>query len=226
MAKIKLSGLITEIRGSVGGTTFQNSANGTVMKNKPNQLNFVSQKKYDHNGIMAQLNYAYDSLSSANATKWSACATALNISLKRSHQKTYSGRELFFSYNYYLLNDSVSIITNPCLALPVPISYTATLDFFSGELGLYLNYTIDSSEQILVFFISRPVPFNCTSPRSRLRLLSSLNYSNAFKLITDHYELKLGTIPCSGQKVFVKSRIQHKNYILNTPWINQTLIIT
>jgi len=34
MARIQLSGLLTDIKGSIGGSTFQNNASGLIMRNK------------------------------------------------------------------------------------------------------------------------------------------------------------------------------------------------
>jgi len=55
MARIKLSGILSEISGSVSGMTFQNSLSGLTLRKKPIPLNPKSQSQLNQRNSLTYL---------------------------------------------------------------------------------------------------------------------------------------------------------------------------
>lgn len=70
MARVQTSGLITDIRGSVGGGTFQNSRAGLVLKQKCHNVNRRTNELSSHRAILYQLQVEWASLTPDEQSAW------------------------------------------------------------------------------------------------------------------------------------------------------------
>lgn len=99
MATIKLSAIVTEIAGSVGGTTFRRFANGTIMQNK---VSGASKNRLLNNpalpGLTTIINQ-WSVLAQATRDLWIAQALLFQFPDKFGILKNLSGRQLYIKLN-------------------------------------------------------------------------------------------------------------------------------
>lgn len=133
MARIKYSGLIHSIAGSIGGSTFSKTQSGFTVRSKisgraARQGSFSLQQRYT-----TEVHSAWIALSQTAKRKWSYFSQYSQIPLKRDNSFQLSGYALFCRWNLMLLNFGMPINESPVF---VPF------EFAFGT--LVLNYSISA----------------------------------------------------------------------------------
>jgi hypothetical protein len=107
MARIKLSPLLSSIRGSVGSLTFCNSQGGYVVKNKPLNLNRKTAFQSKTRNFLSHARNTWHSFSDEKKSEWSNMATIASARQKKDRRRTMSGYTYFLKY--YMLYKSCNI---------------------------------------------------------------------------------------------------------------------
>lgn len=134
MARITYSGLVTDIRGKVGGTVFQGNKHGNTVKNKPSM---VLPGSVDQNSSKARFALAVSSWTTASqATRdnWNAWAIANPQYAKFNPSSMLSGFEVFVRFHVNRFRISLLIVTNPS-AGTIPIPVFAPIVEMNGNYG-------------------------------------------------------------------------------------------
>jgi hypothetical protein len=111
MARIVYGGLVSDISGSIGGSTLQRSQFGPVIRNKPRPLRNTSQSQLETRALMSQVQYAWRNLSAANRFLWNNFNSFSLQAIRRSQSVAISGYALFIKYNFLRLLNGGSILT-------------------------------------------------------------------------------------------------------------------
>lgn len=158
MAVITTSGLVSDIRGSIAGNTFQRSAGGLTVRKKPMPVGRGSNQQLAQRSIIAQLNFLWNNLSDADRQVWSSFAIFNNGASKTNRQRSTAnnGKTQFFAVNSWLLIygkpyiPTPTIVTPPAQPVPCPPFYN-----ISANLGVS-SYDLDTTREILVVQVSLP----------------------------------------------------------------------
>ena len=120
MATIKLGMLVTQIAGSIGGTTFRRFKNGIVMQNKQKgaSSNILLQNKKLSQLTSIVKNWSL--LSTTLKNSWSAQALNFEFVDKFGDLKNLTGRQLYIKIANYT--------TNVSLPIPDPATLTSVVD--------------------------------------------------------------------------------------------------
>jgi hypothetical protein len=116
MARIKLSPLLTEVRGSVGRSTFQRSQGGVSLRLKPLPSKKYSSSLQISKIIVSQVIAAWQGLSDAQRLLWSQYAAFSPIPMKGDHSRTLSGYNHFVKYNLIRCQSGLDILED-CIFL-------------------------------------------------------------------------------------------------------------
>lgn len=156
MAIVQTSALISDIRGSINGTTFQRGNGGLIMRNKPLNVGRGSnaqQKIKDYNSI---LNNAWLSLSEVKRNVWAAFSNYTNGNGLTTNKvkSSNTGKAQFYTVNFWLLTYGKEILIQPTfnvpetIVIPCPPFYdrSTTLQNYVGNL--------DTTKQILITRVS------------------------------------------------------------------------
>lgn len=158
MAIITPSALVSNIRGKIGGTVFQGSTQGILMRNKPSKIGNGSQSQQNVRHINAQLNYAWSSFSVNERLVWQAFADYVNgVGItKKGKRSSNTGKLHFMAINFYCLLYGKNIITAPTFTPPPSIVIPCPP--LLTESNTLMNYigSIDTTHEILVTKISLP----------------------------------------------------------------------
>ncbi len=158
MAIITPSALISNIKGKVGGSVFQGSTQGILLRNKPSKLGQGSQSQQNIRQINARLNFAWSGFSNAERQVWQSFTnfvngTGLTLKGKRSNN---TGKMHFMAINFYCLLYKKNIIVTPVFTVPPSIVVPCPPSFTVSD--SLMNYTgsIDATQEILVTKVSLP----------------------------------------------------------------------
>lgn len=204
MARIIYSGLVTSIRGSVGGTTFQNNAYGFTIKNKANMIIPNSPQQELRKLIFSLATKAWATLSDAERSNWETYANSFPQFAKNNPSAQLSGFAVFVKWHAaHFLGAGLGapIDTTPVL-VAVPLdTVTLTLTNAAGVLTLGQAWVIADETWDVNYFISRPFQPSQNFSGSSPKFLAGRTNADASTVITSAYLALYGVLPSVGQAV-------------------------
>jgi len=243
MAIVTPSALVSGIKGKMGGSVFQSSTQGILLRNKPSKLGKGSQSQNNVRSINAQLNYAWSNFTVSERLVWQAFQDYVNgVGLtKKGKRSSNTGKMHFMAINFYCLLYGKSIITAPTFTSPPSIVVPCPPLFIQSE--NLMNYTgsIDTTQEILITKVSLPQsnPTRTTNTGFRTLVYSQVDgdeqdwataYQNQFgiNLITNKYywislqvvNFVLGTIsPAATQLILYQAGVGIGSMIIEDTFI-------
>lgn len=165
MARIKFGGIVSDISGSVGGSTFQKSLYGSILRNKPLPIHKRTFGQEVIRYHLQQLHAAWRTLTTPERIQWNRFINFSNQTIRRDSGVLMSGHDLFIKYNLIKLMIGDAILTVPTyISMPeVPVE-EGTIGRDPIAMGWGLDDTYDEAA---VFFIIK-----LTSPRLASRSFS------------------------------------------------------
>jgi hypothetical protein len=131
MARITYGGLITDMSGSVGGSTLQRSQYGPIIRTKPRPIRPNSQNQLNVRAIMARIQYAWRNLSDTDRSLWNTFNSYSLQTIRRSNTVSLTGYALFVKYNFLRILNGGSLMTT-FVYVPMPAQNIDWI-FFSDE---------------------------------------------------------------------------------------------
>lgn len=203
MARIRFSGLVVDIRGSIGSTTLQKNAYGYTIKNKANVIrpNTVFQdtiKRY-----WLQCIQGWQSLTQPQQALWDFFVAQQKQFSRNNPSAQLSGYALFIKWNMSRLQSNAGIEPLPgsgIIFMPLfsPI-ITATFD----ELTLDLNPNTDESDLTVNIYISSAISQSKNFVGSLPRFITHLPLEAGPISILENYVGRLGQNLSTGSIVFL-----------------------
>ena len=220
MASGKYGTIITDMKGSIGGTTFKGTRSGAVVQNKINSNpsgKYGGKSQVDNNEqlIRSQLNFTqnlenWKNLSDVDRQTWVTGAVNFPFVNKFGEQYTPSAFQLFMSCNQNLY----SIGAGNIATCPPPTSPSPTPGFVVSSGG---GFTFNISGASLtnysqILFATAPMSTGRNFVASLLKAITIFNSSTVFPQQVDSaYSKVFGTIPTGGY-VWFEMRIVHDSY--------------
>ncbi len=113
MARIIYGSLVTDIKGSIGGITFQKNGSGQIARLKPRKNQTNTQKQRDQQPRLKQIQREWNLLTLANKLLWIDFASANKKIGLDGQNKTLTGYQWFLSINQNRL-----LFDDPILSVP------------------------------------------------------------------------------------------------------------
>lgn len=206
MARIIYSGLVTSIRGSIGGTTFQNNAYGFTIKNKANMVkpNTVSQNNAKL--VFSLAVKAWGGMTIAQRSNWDSWASSNPQFAKNNPSSQLSGFAVFVKeFANVLIHDGFSSTpagTPSSTILPLD-TVIHVLHNSAGVLTLNETWNLNDGSWYSNIYMSRPFNpsqnFAGTSPR----FIVASNNTTGAEIVTSAYTNTFGSLPPVGSIVFI-----------------------
>jgi hypothetical protein len=172
MARVTYGSIITDIKGSIGGITFQHNANAKIAR-----LRFTKAKKNTQKQITKITEFQtvlslWQTLDGTEKAAWNAFAATYTKEDKWGNVKTLSGFQYFNSINNYLLLISESMITAPpTWSTPLVVQdYTAVAIF--NDFSINWSPSFAHTSEYLLLFTSPLLRTVSLANRKVLRLTS------------------------------------------------------
>lgn len=221
MARIIYGGLVTEIKGSMGGTTFQSNRYGFTVKNKPNTSQANSQSQIVRKAALQSVSGKWLLLTPAIRAQWNAWATTYPTRSAKNPTSYLSGYNLFLRYALNLDIYSPSEVIGSPTDAPDPLgNIDIQVVNSAGDLRLIVSPGSSTATFRLLTYLSRPVRATQSYIKSWTRKVRGDSFTSiALDVsLTSGYESALGTIPATGQLIaaefsFIQITSGHVTYI-------------
>lgn len=190
MARVTLSGVITDINGSIGGWTFQDSLAGKTVRIRPVQHGKGSSAQLDSHFFPTQIRYGWSLATSSQQGDWIAWAAATPFTDIYGNVKSLSGYQLFASCVLHaFLQDTFFGLDAPS-AVPAPDALEAfTIGMSSTVLSLEWAMAFDHPDHHLWVFATPPVGASAPTNRRLYKLMAIIDNPNTASLdITAYWE--------------------------------------
>lgn len=150
MAKIILGALVSNIAGSVGGTTFKRTPNGIVMMNKNRGASRSSILQNNRVSQIASIFQRWKTLNGTNKSAWNEYSKTMQFPDKFGNLKNLSGRQLYTKLNCQLLcvDDSITVVGSKGDAIS-PIKDSFGEIYYNDTIAIYTNNSLDQENYIL-----------------------------------------------------------------------------
>jgi hypothetical protein len=204
MARIKMGALITDIRGKIQGTVFQNSQGGLIMRNNPTPVNKGSIAQNATRVIIGNLQNQWKGLGDTTRAQWSAFATFTGIKQVNDSNRILNGQQLFFKINAIRQLYSKSNISNPLFSRFSLNPVVVTVRNSFSILTIDTTRALVPANEFLELKISGPVGGTVNNPSGRLKQLIFTTTASAANVVTQDYIDIFGKIPNSGDEVFIE----------------------
>jgi hypothetical protein len=173
MATIQLSALISNIKGSINGSTFQRSAAGLTLRNKPVNVGRGTNSQQNVKNITARLNFEWSNLTDEQRIVWAMFSNFNNGQAKtyKNNSSANTGKMQFITVNFWILQYNKPILINPSFVAP-ELAFIPCPPFFNVSNSL-LNYTgsLDTTQQILVTKVSMAQSLSTNTANTGFRTL-------------------------------------------------------
>jgi hypothetical protein len=204
MARVIYGAFITDIRGSMGGTTFQANKHGFTGRNKP------SMKKPSGNDVsfiqsnLANVTHIWQSMTDAQRNVFDTFATTFPQYSKKNPTSQLSGYEVFLMWNCTRLAVGTNVSIAPSIVgLTLP-SVAPTLVRSGGSLLFNLHEVSIDPDAAWGTYISPIVNGSINFIGSRTRFLRNWACSEGDVDITTLWSKLWGALPVAGNIVFVR----------------------
>jgi len=207
MALIITSGLISHIKGSIAGSTFQRSASGLTMRKKPLPVGRGTNSQLNQRNIVAQLNVAWNQLTDSQRLQWSSFSNYTNGTGKTNKQNTSAntGKTQFVAVNSWLLLYGFNLLETPTLVPPeaaILPYYNAAYE--SDNLGKTVG-SLDTTSQILVVQVSLPQSVGTVTNNTGFRTLVYSMVDGSVQDWEAEYQATFGVPLTFGKKYWVQT---------------------
>ena len=225
MAKVKLSGLISDIRGKLGGSFFQNTSTGLVIKNVNYNPIRKSFSKSDRLSKAHLINSYWSALSVNHKDNWSAFSLFAQVQQKKNKSLFLSGKDLFFKVNFYRLLYSHAILEIPVFAKNVYGSITGILSIVAGNLTFTTSRVVIPTFEYIILKITPPLNTSINSAQSRMRVIVFPTVTNHIYNIQTPYLNVFNRSAVSGNALIFSYTTANLQTGLIYPFINQKIIL-
>lgn len=225
MALVKLSSLISNIRGTIQGSVFQGSRAGLILKSKPNPINTNTLRQNKTRNFTFKLQQEWRLLSATERNLWLQFTNFNPILQKRSNELFINEHQNFIKFNSYRLEYGFDILKTPqftkCEILPIDLTVSSTGTIISITADRQLNENLE----FIILFLTIPFLPTINNPGSRLKLIKFTTTDNTTFDVTTPYKEIFGSIPQPGQKIFFKFSNADKFSGIIFPFKTKSLIL-
>lgn len=225
MARIQLSGMISDIKGSIGGTTYQLSRVGHIAKSKAIQPKANTRFRNNQHARIGNIAQLWRSLTVTQRSDWTAYAIFRDSRKGMRFPTLQSGYDLFRSINFYYLTFDSNGFLDPIMLSGDVFAPEITSVEGNPNYRVTLNNALISGNEFAILKMTNSVNPALSGPASRLKVLDLVNSDNAFIEYQSRSIQRFGNAAETGDTVFVSvaSMSIASGYI--TPFIIQRFIV-
>lgn len=223
MALIKVGGLITDIRGKLGGVCFQNSSSGLMVRTNTKSKNRNTNTQNIQRNILATTQTGWRELSDSNREKYNKLSKFAQLKQKNISKRGISGQQLYIKVNSLLIRYGLSTISNTRFNQQELQPLTITIENDANRLYVNTSRNISFNKEVLILYCSSSVSSSINKSRNRKKLIVFTQSGTNQFAIQDSYMSIFGAIPETGDSIFVKYFLVGKRCALLGTAINDKI---
>ena len=195
MARVKLSPILTQASGSIGGITLQRNKYGMTMRQKPLPIDHGSSAQYIVRQHMITIQAAWQNLTDAQRLQWNRFPDFSGQTINRDRSVKISGHSLYLKYQLFRLLSGYSLLTTiTYIPMPTPVQI-AGLIIAADSLILETEDTVTHSAFFFLFRVTTPRHENrAPSPRGLRYMFTTPATEQEFQ-IKEAYKTAFGILP-------------------------------
>lgn len=206
MAKIKLSAIVSEMRGKLNGSVFSKNRGGAYLRTKVTPVNPQSLAQGLVRNTLTNLSQAWRGLTEAERTAWNTAVSNFTGTDIFGDIKTPSGINLYTKLNLNLANIGVSPISTP--PSPTSVGYVDTLllvaDASTGTIAATFTSVGLVAGQTVVVEATPNLSPGKNFVKSEYRVIGTFaGGATSPQAVGADYVTKFGAMT-AGQKLFVR----------------------
>ena len=209
MATFKLGAIVTDIVGSIGGTTFKRGANSLVMMNKnfgPSKNKLYKNKQLN---VLGNIFREYTYLSDEDKATWVTAASEFQFPDKFGDLKYLTPRQLYIKTNGQLINADIQITDATGMTSYIAPATVTAVTFNTSNNHYYIY--IDANSTISNWYVTVEVSPNILpAPTYISRPVLFYEYNNGDFTI-DIYAPLLAAYPYINSNYYVRVYLQQFN---------------
>lgn len=202
MARIKYGSIATEIRGSIGGQTFQGNAYGFTIKNKPNMARLQSQSQNEVHRMVTFITQYWEQITQAQRDAWNAWAISHPVTSKHNPLANLSGYAYFLKYNMIRCQDTVSPLDEPTAGILNLPALAPTLDRDGSYLWFENHPAPAEMNYAFNVYLSPPQRKTQSFNNSKTRYCYHGSLANNQWDVAANYIANFGKLPSPGDTIF------------------------
>lgn len=170
MARLKLSGLVSDISGSIGGTTFQRNAFGISMRTKPVRGQHSSASQIRTRQYMAQCLSAWNLLTTEQRATWDQGIVFFQTRAKHNKSSLLNGRSLYLQWNMTRLLSGLALTNTFSYFLPEWTDFVIQIKESSNSNYLHITPDLEANDFGILTKFSRPLNEGESAVRTSTRV--------------------------------------------------------
>lgn len=218
MARIKLSAFISDISGKIGGSQFQKTQSGLILKNSPRTPFKNSLSQSNTNNYMYRCQYEWQQLTDCKRKTWNSFANFVKKSQRHANNIHINGHQLFIQCNFYRFQYGLSLLELPQFVKGVLTTITGTIAVGIGTLRFTTDRILNPTNEFIILQATTKVPVTINNPGSRYRTIVFTTTATDNHFITSEYQDVFGFLPISNDTLFCKYTVADKRTGLIQPF--------
>lgn len=224
MAKVKLSALVSEMRGKLNGSVFSRNRGGAYLRTKVTPLNPQTSYQVAVRALLTQFAQAWRGLTQTQRDAWSHSVNNWSTTDVFGDVQNPTGNTLYTRLNINIVNAGGSAISTP--PSPVGAAALATLSVtatFTGDVftAAFTPDPVPAGHAMVVEATPMLSP-GISNANSQFRQIANVAAAtNSPEDLFSAYTAKFGSL-IAGQRVFIRAKLVN----LNTGEKSQTLVAT
>jgi len=175
MARVTYGPLVTAVKGSIGGITFQNNSSGAIIRSRPRPTRSSTNKQTSSHAFFAEYLHQYQLLSLTEKQAWNTYATTWSKINKFGQSKILTGQNWFQSINYWRVQMDLSILSDPPTHLLPASPPSFEIVFTDESINLNLTSSFNFTENSLILWSTIPTRRTKTTVNQIRKLIKVWN---------------------------------------------------
>lgn len=213
MAKIKLSAIVSEMRGRLNGSVFSKNRGGAYVRTKVTPVNPQTLAQGNVRAALTNLSQSWKNLTEAQRLAWNSAVSQFTGTDIFGDIKTPSGINLFNKLNLNLAAISVAPISTPPLAVSVGYfdSLSVAAAAGAGTIAATFSTVGESADQTVIVEATPCVSAGKAFVKSEFRQIGTFaGTATSPQALGSMWSAKFGSL-VAGQKVFIRLKFVDKN---------------
>ena len=207
MARVQTSAIVSDVRGKVGGSVFQRSAQGLSLRTHSTPTNPRTNAQASSRSNLYALQVAWMSLTQDQRQAWDAWAQYQNLSTGYFSTCKMTGQQAFIQLNRYRSLAGLSILSNPVFTPYTLPAYTVSWKLNGATLYAVFSGFTDHTTYHPLLFCSGVSNASRNTPHP-LRFIPFAYAAAEVQWTTStDYAAIFGQVPAVGQQIFVQHGI-------------------
>ncbi len=213
MAKIKLSAIVSEVRGKLNGSVFSKNRGGAYVRTKVTPVNPQTLAQGNVRAALTNLSQSWKALTEAQRKAWNSAVSQFTSTDIFGDIKTPSGINLYNKLNLNLAAIGETPIASPPLAVSVGYFDSLSVAAAAGAGTIAANYTAVGAtvDQTVIVEATPCVSAGKSFVKSEFRQIGTFA-GNAVspQALGAMWSAKFGSL-VAGKKVFIRLKFVDKN---------------